>query len=538
MSAHLTQPEKKTHYVTTAIVYPNSRIHVGWAWECLGADWLVRGLRLQGKETFFATGMDEHSLNVQRAAERQNLAPKAYCDQMAEDIQKVLRQMGMSYDRFIRTSDPDHEWVVQQLVQKAFDQGDIYRAKYEGHYCEGCEAYYTEKDLVGGLCPAHKTPPKWISEENYFFRLSKYEKQLIKLFEERPDFLQPEYRRAEIINFIQQGLKDFSVSRSTFTWGVPLPFEPKHVVYVWFDALINYLTAAGMEFKLKDSNGAGARAFDARWPADLHIIGKDISRFHCVYWPAMLMALGIPLPKRVFAHGYITIRGDRMSKSSGNVVTPDEVMAITGPDPFRYYLLAENQFSQDGNFDHALLVLKNNADLANDWGNLVNRSISMTRKYFPGETLTAPAKRTHSAEVVASFEKLPSELVAALESVDPAAYASACTARSRVLNLYIDRTKPWGLAKAATPESMAELREVLYTLLEGIRWVATGLLPVLPFGMPEVFRQLGIDAPAEQGALPALKWGETSFCPNEPKPLYPRLELPGAADAAQAPRGR
>ena len=518
----------KTHYVTTAIVYPNARIHVGWAWECLGADWYVRGRQLQGEKTFFATGMDEHSLNVQRAAEKQNLSPQAYCDQMATDITKVLRQMGMSYDRFIRTSDRDHEWVVQHLVQKAFDSGDIYKAKYEGLYCEGCEAYYTEKDLTEGLCPQHKTKPKWISEENYFFKLSKYEKPLLDLFTKNPDFLFPEYRRAEIVNFIQAGLKDFSVSRSTFTWGVPLPFEPKHVVYVWFDALINYLTAAGMEFKLRKPGSPEAAQFDALWPADLHIIGKDISRFHCVYWPAMLMALGIPLPKRVFAHGYITIKGARMSKSSGNVVTPDEVMALTGPDPFRYYLLAENQFAQDGNFDLHALMLKNNADLANDWGNLVNRSISMTRKYFPGETLIPPPKPTHSSAVIAQFEKLPAELAAALDRVDTSAWAAACTARSRTLNLYIDQMKPWALAKTAAtdPNARESLKEVLYTLLEGIRWTATSLLPVLPFGMPDVFRQLGIETPEQLGALKNLKWGQKSYCPVEPKPLYPRLEMP------------
>ena len=528
----------KVDYVTTAIVYPNARIHVGWAWECLGADWLVRGLRLLGRETFFATGMDEHSIKVQRAAESQNLSPKAYCDRMAVDIEKVLRQMGMSYDRFIRTSDPDHEWVVQELVKKAYERGDIYSAKYEGLYCEGCEAYYTEKDLKDGLCPEHKTKPKWISEDNYFFRLSKYQDALLKLFKDRPDFLQPEYRRAEVVNFIQAGLKDFSVSRSTFTWGVPLPLDPKHVVYVWFDALINYLTAAGLEFKLKDPSSAGARAFDARWPAKLHIIGKDVSRFHCVYWPAMLMSLELPIPEQVFAHGYMTLKGERLSKSSGNVITPDEVMAVTGPDAFRYYLLAENHFSQDGNFTWESLVNKANADLANDFGNLVNRSINMTRKYFPDQEMSPPSKRTHSEEVMQSFTGggaaggagLRGDLEAALKKVDTAAYASACTARSRVLNLYIDRTKPWVLAKS--PEKMTELAEVLYTLLEGIRWIGTAFMPILPFGMPEVFRQLNVTAPEEKGALSNLKWGEGNFRPGEPKPIYPRIELP-KADPAQ-----
>lgn len=509
-------------YITTAIVYPNARIHVGWAWECLGADWLVRGLRALGRDTYFVTGMDEHSINVQKAAEGQGLLPKIYCDQMAEDIEKVLRQMGMSYDRFIRTSDPDHERVVQYLVQKAYEKGDIYRAQYEGHYCESCEAYYTEKDLKDGLCPAHGKSPKWITEENYFFRLSKYQERLLQLFEERPHFLQPDYRRAEVVHFIQQGLKDFSISRSTFTWGIPLPFDPRHVVYVWFDALINYLTAAGLDLKIRDPSSAGAQVFDARWPAKVHIVGKDISRFHCVYWPAMLMALDLPLPEQVFAHGFLMIKGNRMSKSSGNIVTPDEVMAVTGPDPFRYYLLAENQFSQDGNFAWEALILKNNADLANDWGNLVNRTITMTRKYFPGEALQSPGAPSHSTEVRKSFEQLIPELKNAIDQMDPAAYASACFARSRLLNLYIDRMKPWILAKSG---SRADLQEVLYTLLEGTRWIATTMLPILPFKMPEVFRQLNVAPPAEKAALLNLRWGEISYCPLEPTPIYPRLEL-------------
>ena len=521
-------------YITTAIVYPNSRIHVGWAWELLGADWLVRGLRAFDRPVFFATGMDEHAAKVQKQAETQGLSPKAYCDRMASDIQGVLAQMGIAYDRFIRTSDEDHERVVQALVQKAFDRGDIYKAKYEGHFCEGCEAFYTDKDLVNGLCPAHQKPTQWISEENYFFRLSKYQDRLLQLFEEKPHFLQPDYRRGEVLNFIQAGLKDFSVSRSNFTWGVKLPFDSKHIVYVWFDALINYLTAAGLEFKLKDPQSEGAKLFDARWPAKLHIIGKDISRFHCVYWPAMLMALELPLPEQVFAHGYISLKGERMSKSSGNMVTPDEVMAVTGPDPFRYYLLAENQFSQDGNFAWELLVLKANADLANDWGNLCNRTISMARKYFPGESFdaatAAKAPRVEATrEVLGSFEILKGELRAKLDAVEPSAYIQACTARSRLLNLYIDRTKPWALAKLASAgdqQASDQLREVLATLLEGIRWTATALLPVLPFGMPKLFEQLGLESPGLQGALDRLAWGGIKIVPGEPKPLYPRLELP------------
>ncbi len=519
----------KVDYITTAIVYPNSRIHVGWAWECLGADWLVRSLKLLGRDAFFATGMDEHAVKVQRSAEKQGLSPQAYCDGMAEDIQKVLTQMGISYDRFIRTSDSDHREVVQHCVKMALEKGDIYPSKYEGHYCEGCEAFYTEKDLKeGGLCPVHGTAAQWISEQNYFFRLSAYEKPLLEHFEKHPDFLQPESRRAEVLNFIQNGLKDFSISRANASWGVPLPFDSKQIVYVWFDALINYLTAAGYAEKLKDPSSAAARDFDRRWPASLHIIGKDISRFHCVYWPAMLMSLQLPLPERVFAHGYITIKGEKLSKSLGNIVSPDEVMAWSGPDAFRYYLLAENPFSNDGNFAEEALIAKFNADLAHDWGNLINRSISMTLRYFPGETLTGPQKRTHSQEIQGEFEKLVPELEQAAREVQPSRYIASCMARSRLLNLYIDRTKPWALSKAGTPESQLELREVLFTLLEGVRWVSTALSSVIPFAVPRLFDQLGVQDPASplaSGSLRRLKWGEVSFRPSSPQPLYPKIEV-------------
>jgi methionyl-tRNA synthetase len=468
--------------------------------------------------------MDEHAIKVQRAAEKAGLTPQVYCDQMSEDVQKVLKQFRMNYDRFIRTSDSDHLRVVQMLVQKAFDRGDIYKGKYEGYYCEGCEAFYTEKDLVEGKCPSHATVPKWISEENYFFKLSKYQDQLLKLFESSPKFLQPEHRVSEILNFIKAGLKDFSISRSNFTWGVPLPFDSKNVIYVWFDALINYLTAAGIEHKLKNPNSSEAKLFDQRWPASVHIVGKDIARFHCVYWPAMLMALELPLPEQVFAHGWVSVKGDRMSKSSGNVVTPDEVIAVSSSDAFRYYMLAENQFSGDAAFSVDSLVLKHNADLANDWGNLVNRSISMTRKYFPDMKLSKPKNVSSSSEVIESFLKFKSELTQAIDEINPCGYVEACRARSRLLNLYIDKMKPWSLAKVKSEETEAQLHEVMFTLLEGIRWVATAFMSVIPDGMGEVFKQLNVTAPAEQGALQKLQWGDQGFQPGEPKPVFPRIE--------------
>ncbi len=511
-------------YITTAIVYPNSRIHIGFAWECVGADWLARGYRAMGVPTRFVTGMDEHSAKVRKAGEAKGLRAQEYCDQMADDIRGTLAKMDVKYDRFIRTSDSDHKKVVAAFVQKAFDSGDIYKNKYEGHYCEGCEAFYLDKDLVDGKCPNHKSVPKWISEDNYFFRLSKYQKPIEELFAKNPEFLLPESRKAEVMTFVREGLRDFSISRSGETWGIPLPFDSKHVVYVWFDALINYVTAANYDVAAIASGGGDA--FKKIWPASCHIIGKDVTRFHCVYWPAILMALGLPLPEKVFAHGWMNLKGDRMSKSSGNVVSPDDVLAVANSDQLRYYLLAENDFAGDGNFAWDLLAMKVNADLANDWGNLVNRTINMTRKYFPGETLKASGAATHSKEIIESFNKLKGELRVCLDNVDSKGYAQACAARSRILNLYIDRMKPWALAKAATPESLAELREVLYTLMEGIRWTATAFLPILPNGMLEVFRQLAVDAPGELGGIEKLAWGQVGICPGEPKPIYPRIELP------------
>lgn len=521
----------KTKTITTAIVYPNSRIHIGWAWECIGSDWLARASRMLGDEVFFVTGMDEHALKVQKAAEAKGLTPQAYCDQMSVDIQKVLKGIGIEYDRFIRTSDEDHVRVVTKLIEKVKEKGDLYQEKYEGHYCEGCEAYYTEKDLLpGGICPQHQKPTKWISEENWFFRLSKYQDALLKLYRENPDFLQPESRRNEIVNFIESGLKDFSVSRSSFTWGIPLPWDPKHIVYVWFDALLNYITACGAEDWLKDPSAPAAGKFLDRWPAHVHIIGKDVARFHGIYWPAMLLSLGIPLPERVFSHGFLQLKGERMSKSSGNMVTPDQVVATTGGmDPLRYYLLSENDFSQDATFSWEGLQAKCNADLANDWGNLVNRTISMARKYFPGTGLKVSAKPTVSADVALSFSKLVPELRGFVDRIDTQGYVRACTQRSRELNLFIDQMKPWSLAKladAGDENARAKLEETMAALLEGIRFTAAALLPVLPERMPDAFRQLGVPIPKAKSGLKSLQWGETPIQPDAPVPLYPRIELP------------
>jgi methionyl-tRNA synthetase len=523
-----TPPEKVggREMITTAIVYPNNRIHVGFAWEVLGADWLNRSLKLFGQKTYFLTGTDEHALKVQKTAEARGLTPKAHCDEMARDIESVLKKMGVQFDRFIRTSDSDHQEVVRLLVERAFQAGDIYEARYEGHYCEGCEAFYTDKDLVEGLCPAHKTKPKWIQEENFFFRLSKYQARLERLFQEYPDFLMPESRRSEILNFIQAGLRDFSISRSNFTWGIPFPRGEKHLVYVWFDALINYLTGAGV---LPWLRGEGTETFEALWPPKVHIIGKDVGRFHAVFWPAMLWSLGFEIPRQVFAHGFLSLRGERLSKSSGHMITPDEIIALTHSDALRYYLLSENSFEGDGNFIFEGLLAKVNADLSNDWGNLVNRTLNMTRKYFPGEALRSEVTDLEDAdffEVRESFLSFRMELASAVKKLDSQSYARSCQARSRVLNLFIDRTKPWAIAKEASPQSLLRLRKVLATLLEGIYWTAVAWQPLLTEGMSRVFQQLSQPVPESLGSLAQLSWGAREFRVGEPAPIYPRLELP------------
>ncbi len=513
----------QTRYITTAIVYPNSRIHVGWAWECLGADWMARVSRAFGDDVFFVSGMDEHSLNVERKAVAQGLSPKQYCDQMATDIKGVLEGVGITYDRFIRTSDEDHHRVVTELIQRSFKKGDIYRAKYDGHYCESCEAFYTEKDLVDGLCPQHKKPTAWITEENYFFKLTKYEAALKELFKSNPEFLEPENRRNEILAVLDGGLRDFSISRSNFSWGIPLPFGKGEVIYVWFDALINYLTAAGF-----GAPGADGKKFDERWRNVLHIIGKDITRFHCIYWPAMLMSMELPVPKRVFAHGFIQLKGEKMSKSLGTMVTPDEVIAVTGADPFRYFMLAENPFSKDGNFSWEALVEKTNADLSNSLGNLFNRTLNMALKYFPENEWQMPKVTAVSEEIKRSFEQLLPALAETVDRVSPSDYIAFCQERVRLMNLFIDREKPWTLAKTmeTSPETKARLYEGLFALLEGSRWLATVLEPVLPFKIVSAFSQLGVPALTGAGAFKKLHWGEARFQPQKPEPIYPRIELP------------
>lgn len=507
----------KRFYLTTAIDYVNSIPHIGTAYEKIGADVLARFLRMDGYEVHFQMGNDEHSVNVQKAAMAQGLAPKAYCDEMREKFSAIWRKLSISYDDFIQTSEPRHHKTSQKLFQKIFETGDIYEGEYEGWYCESCEAFFTEKDLVDGLCPNHKQKPKWLKEKNYFFKLSQYQRPLLEYIESHPQFILPEIRKNEIVSLLKQGLEDISVSRSGFSWGIPVPMNPQHVIYVWFDALINYLTAVGY--------GVGEAEFEKWWPAQMHIIGKDITRFHCVIWPAMLMSAGLPLPETVFGHGFVYLKGEKMSKTLGNVVTPLDVTDRFGADPLRYYLLRGSSFGSDGNFTWEEFISRYNSDLANDLGNLLNRTLGMAKKYFGGslqrtgisdpldEGLIEKAKETEE-RFREAFDYKRGDLQ----------FHQALAAIWELIALgdkYIDSTAPWGLFKA---QNLDRLNEVLHNLVNLLRLVGMWLSPFMPQTSQKIFHQLKLSFPqtfkegASWKAIPEkIQLGEAS-------PLFPRIE--------------
>ncbi len=369
-------------YLTTAIDYVNSRPHLGTAYEKIAADVMARYRRLAGYDVRFVMGNDEHSQNVYRRAREQNLEPLEYCNRMEQEFRAVWRRLDISFDDFIRTTEPRHRAAVESLVRASFKAGDIYEGQYEGWYCVSCEAFKQEKDLVEGLCPIHRTKPEWIKERNYFFRLSAYRDRLLQHYRDHPEFVAPESRRNEMLRLLEAGLEDISVSRAGQAWGIPLPFDPSSVVYVWYDALINYAAAVGY--------GTDPKLFETWWPADLHVVGKDITRFHCVVWPAMLMSAGLPLPKQVFGHGWVLTKGEKMSKSLGTVLDPLDAAERFGPDPLRLYLTKEIVFGSDGDFTWDRFEEKYNVDLANNLGNLVNRVTAMAERYRQGRLVAAP----------------------------------------------------------------------------------------------------------------------------------------------------
>ena len=504
-------------YITTAIDYINGEPHLGHAYEKIGTDVVARYKRLRGVDVFFCTGTDEHSLNVLKCAEEEGLSPKEYCDRMAERFKHLCEVLHISYDRFIRTTDADHEETVKTFVKKAWDNGYVYKGTYSGYYCESCEAFLDEDALVEGKCPYHPTREvKWVEEDNYFFALSKFQDRLLKHIEENPGFIQPETRRHEVVNRIREGLKDVSISRSSTQWGVPFPFDPKHVVYVWFDALINYITAVGYPHD--------PEKFAKYWPADFHVIGKDITWFHCVIWPCALMAVGLPLPKTVFAHGFVTLKGQRLSKSAGVVVDPIKLADLFGADVVRYFLMRAIPWGSDGDFTYEMLVTTYNNDLANDFGNLLSRTTAMINKYFDGVIPEASDREPLDDEIPALAKQVIDDYFAAMDELRYSDALSALFALINRANKYIEETAPWELAKSESKRG--RLGTVLYNLAEVLRLSAIAITPFMPTVPQRLWDQLGLSgSPESQGAN--LEWGklEAGVKINRGEPLFPRLDV-------------
>lgn len=434
--------EKKKFYITTAIAYTSRKPHIGNAYDIVLADMIARYKRMMGFEVFLQTGSDEHGQKIEEYANKAGITPKEYVDGVSAQIKGVWDSLNTSYDKFIRTTDEDHEKIIQKIFKKLYDQGDIYKGHYEGKYCVPCESFFTSSQLVDGKCPDCGREVVDAKEEAYFLKLSKYQDRLIEYYEQNPDFIKPESRKNEMINnFLKPGLSDLCVSRTSFKWGIPVPFDDKHVIYVWIDALSNYITGIGY-----DPDGSSEQ-FDKLWPADLHVIGKDIVRFHTIYWPIILMALGLPLPKQVLGHPWLLVGEDKMSKSKGNVIYADDMAKRFGVDAVRYYLLSEMPFTQDGTITYESFITKYNADLANTLGNLVNRSIAMTNKYFGGKVCAGENSEPCDIELIKTAEETIKKYYELMDSYHNADACEAVISLAKRCNKYIDETAPWTLAK-------------------------------------------------------------------------------------------
>lgn len=476
--------EKEKFYLTTAIAYTSGQPHIGNTYEIILSDAIARYKRAQGYDVFFQTGTDEHGQKIEEKAAAEGITPQQFVDGVAGKIKSNWDLMNTSYDKFIRTTDKDHEEQIQKIFKKLYEQGDIYKSTYEGLYCTPCESFWTESQLVDGKCPDCGREVKKASEEAYFFKLSKYADRLVEYYNEHPDFIQPESRKNEMINnFIKPGLQDLCVSRTSFTWGIPVDFDPKHVVYVWIDALSNYITGLGY-----DVDGNHKENFKKYWPADIHVIGKDIVRFHTIYWPIMLMALDVPLPKKVFGHPWLLIGDGKMSKSKGNVIYAEDLVKYFGVDAVRYFCLHEMPFAQDGTITWELVIERTNSDLANVLGNLVNRTISMSNKYFGGKVENTNCKETIDDELINLALETPKKVAEKMEQVRVGDALDEIFVLLKRCNKYIDETTPWVLGKDESKQE--RLATVMYNLLESIRIAAVLLQSFMPETAEKILNQL------------------------------------------------
>ncbi len=508
---------KGKYYITTAIAYTSRKPHIGNSYEIVLADALARFKRMQGYDVFFQTGTDEHGQKIEEYAAAAGISPKEYVDGVAGEIKAICDCLNTTYDKFIRTTDKEHEEAVQKLFKKLMDKGDVYKSEYEGLYCTPCESFWTESQLVDGKCPDCGREVKPAKEEAYFFKMSKYQKQLEEYIESNPNFIYPESRKKEMINnFIKPGLQDLCISRSTFKWGIPFPGDEKHVIYVWVDALLNYITGLGF-------NGEeNSEMYNKYWPADVHVIGKDILRFHTIYWPIMLMALGEPLPKQVFGHPWLLSGNDKMSKSRGNVIYADDLCERFGVDAVRYYLLSEMPHAQDGTITYETIIERFNSDLANTLGNLVNRTVAMNNKYFGGVIQAPTASEDIDAELKEMALGTLAKVTNLLDTYKVSDALSEIFDLAKRCNKYIDETMPWALAKDEAKKE--RLGTVLYNLLESIRFVAVLLKSFMPDTSDKILEQIGADANtldslAEFGAM------KTGASVGVATPLFSRLDV-------------